>query len=577
MSKIDLTTMVENELVEDGSSVWRLKNHDRFGYSDGAGSEKYLRRVFANAADLSTRSAELEAQIKDWPSEYHLTPKRAQLLSGFTFDRSLRVLEVGCGCGAITRHLGENFDQVVSIEGNINRARLARQRTRDLDSVSVICAPFQEIRFSEKFDVIFCIGVFEYSAAFIEGEDPYEAALEYFSSMLSPDGLVVIAIENQFGLKYFCSAREDHLGTVFEGLEGYHRNPKKVRTFGKVELEKMLRKHFSEIEFYYPYPDYKVPDCVVSSEFLASGRAGELVSQMRSRDYCGWTRPLWDEAATVLELARNGMLDFFSNSFLVFAGKSSRKRFSFDQLAILFSSGRRPAYTTRSRVVTAEHGGLHVEKRRLKPDAPSDQAMVLVDTSSPWVDVVSLLTLVTLRSLGRQASIREIFAPARVWSEMLLAESSQEQGVRWLDGAHVDSIWSNAYVIDGVCRIIDREWIWHERIPLSVLVIRAIYDFLSRTELSVAQSDALRSRSGKGTIRKIAEALGITLDEDDFSKFVRLESEIQWIASGKARKWTELYLRWFLADRPTRRFARKTNDGLGRLFARVSARISNLV
>ena len=39
-----------------------------------------------------------ESHIKDWPSEYHLSSKRAQLLSGFEFDRKARVLEVGAGC-----------------------------------------------------------------------------------------------------------------------------------------------------------------------------------------------------------------------------------------------------------------------------------------------------------------------------------------------------------------------------------------------------------------------------------------------------------------------------------------------
>src|SRR3546814_4502158 len=122
--------------------------------------------------------------------------------------RSMRVLEVGCGCGAITRHLAENFDHVVSVEGSIERAKLARLRTRDLDTVSIICGPFQEIEFVQKFDAIFCIGVFEYPAAFIAGEDPYRAALDYFSKMLTDDGILIIAIENQFGLKYFGS--EEH-------------------------------------------------------------------------------------------------------------------------------------------------------------------------------------------------------------------------------------------------------------------------------------------------------------------------------------------------------------------------------
>lgn len=101
-------SIVENRLIADAAGVWQLENHREFGYSDGLESERYLQRVFDAAQDLGTRSAELEQHIKDWPSEYHLTTKRAQLLAGFSFDRSLRVLEVGCGCGAITRHLGEN-------------------------------------------------------------------------------------------------------------------------------------------------------------------------------------------------------------------------------------------------------------------------------------------------------------------------------------------------------------------------------------------------------------------------------------------------------------------------------------
>jgi hypothetical protein len=86
-------SIVENELVQDESSVWTLKDHRDFAYSEGAESERYLERVLRTAADLGSTSSELESHIKDWSSEYHLTTKRAQLLSGFEFDRSLRVLK----------------------------------------------------------------------------------------------------------------------------------------------------------------------------------------------------------------------------------------------------------------------------------------------------------------------------------------------------------------------------------------------------------------------------------------------------------------------------------------------------
>ena len=107
-------SIVTNDLVQDASSVWVMKGHEKFGYSDGEEAERYLENAFQKSRDLGTQSRELESYIKDWPSEYHLTSKRAQLLAGFSFDRKKRVLEVGCGCGAITRYLGETFDEVVS-------------------------------------------------------------------------------------------------------------------------------------------------------------------------------------------------------------------------------------------------------------------------------------------------------------------------------------------------------------------------------------------------------------------------------------------------------------------------------
>jgi hypothetical protein len=244
------------------------------------------------------------------------------------------------------------------VEGSIARARLARLRTRDLPNVSIICAPFQSIRFSGRFDLIICVGVYEYSASFVDGADPYDTVLSYFSDMLKPDGMVLVAIENQFGLKYFSSSREDHLATMFEGIEGYHAHPGKVRTFGRQELEANLRRHFSTVRFYYPYPDYKIPDCVIGEDLLKDGRAGELVSQMRSSDYGGELTPQFDESLATLEFARNGALPFFANSFLAMAGKRELHGVKFEQQAVIFSNQRKEKFSTRTRVVGEAGGAL---------------------------------------------------------------------------------------------------------------------------------------------------------------------------------------------------------------------------
>lgn len=571
---MDIQSVIGNQLEKDVASVWRLKNHSDFSYSDGTNSERYLRDILKGANDLSSRSHELAACIKDWPSEYHLTPKRSQLLSGFSFDRSLSVLEVGCGCGAITRYLGENFDQVVAVEGSINRARLAGERTRDLASVSIVCAPFHRIQFLRKFDVIFCIGVLEYSASYIDGDDPYDSALRMFSDMLTPDGVLVVAIENQFGLKYFGGVREDHLGTRFEGLEGYRRNPGKVRTFGKSELDRRLRKYFSTASFYYPFPDYKIPDCVMSSEFLVSGMAGELVSRMGARDYAGHTSLMWDEMAVILELDQNNMLDALSNSFLVVAGRGALNGVSFDQLAILFSSGRKPIYATQTRILRRATGGVCVEKRKINPSAVNESDLLrLSDTNDEWIRSHSLLTQVTLRSLDRKSSLDEIFDPCRKWIEYLLQTSELIDGVMWIDGAHVDSIWGNAYIDGGECKIIDREWSWNAKIRTNVLVIRAIYDFLCRTEIGSPRAESLSTQRGTTIIRNIAGTLGVHLATDDFAEFIRLESEISLIVSGARKSSQAFYLRWFLMHRPTRRLFRRVRTLAIHLVSQLKQRL----
>ena len=100
---------LSNKLIREDCGIWRLRDHSSFAYSDGSHAEHYLQSVFERDIDLSSSSPDLKQYIKDWPSEYHLSNKRAQLLAGFDFDPALKVLEVGCGCGAITRHLAENI------------------------------------------------------------------------------------------------------------------------------------------------------------------------------------------------------------------------------------------------------------------------------------------------------------------------------------------------------------------------------------------------------------------------------------------------------------------------------------
>ena len=555
---------IGNPLIREDSGIWRLSDHSSFAYSDGTHTERYLQSVFERDIDLSSGSSDLGKYIKDWPSEYHLSNKRAQLLSGFDFDPSLKVLEVGCGCGAITRHLAENFNDVVSIEGSPVRARLAQMRTRDCDNVDIVCAPFQDLEFSEKFDLIICVGVLEYSASFVDEDDPYQHVVKYFSELLKPDGRAVVAIENQFGLKYFSSSREDHLKLMFEGIEGYPMFADKVRTFGRVELERLLSAHFANIEFYYPYPDYKIPDAVLSEEMLLSGCAGELVAGFASRDYYGPMPQLFDELLATLELARNELLPTFSHSFVVIAGKAPPEKPAFGQLGVMYSSGRLAEYRMQTRFLR-NGDAIQVEKKPQYPDMAQHTSLAAHPVAGPWVEGYSLHTRILLKCLARKSNLADTFEVLGPWVDKLRAvrDEAALAGAS-LPGNYVDCIWKNSFPVNSDITFIDQEWEWKEKLTLEVLFIRSMFFFLLETQHIKKLPRYLRVSNTRKLIRRVAGLFDLTLSNRDFASFCRQEAEFQARVYGKHPARERVLIRWFLGHRWSLRAAKSLQTVLQR-------------
>lgn len=131
--------------------------------------------------------------------------------------------------------------------------------------------------------------------------------------LLKPNGKLIIAIENKFGLKYWAGAREDHTGRLFDSLENYN-NVNFVRTFSDFELKSMLNNSgFELIEFYYPFPDYKFPFQIFSDSNLP--RKGELRDLIHNYDRDRVN--LFNESVVYENLLESNQFRFFSNSYLI--------------------------------------------------------------------------------------------------------------------------------------------------------------------------------------------------------------------------------------------------------------------
>ena len=254
-----------------------------------------------------------------WPVFYHITPIRKNILKWYPFKENCDILEVGAGMGAITGVLCENAKSVTAVELSKQRASAIEARCKNRDNLEIIVGNFNDIKFEKKFDYITLIGVLEYASLYTNTENPYIDFLKYIKSLLKEDGKLLIAIENQFGMKYFSGAAEDHTGKKYDGIVGYE-NKKGIRTFGKIELKEILKQSgFEYTKFYYPMPDYKLPNIIYSDDYLPNEESiNNYIPYLSDEN----ANVMFDEKEAYKDIIKNNKFEFFANSFFVETSKT---------------------------------------------------------------------------------------------------------------------------------------------------------------------------------------------------------------------------------------------------------------
>lgn len=266
--------------------------------------------------DMARRGLSYEqavAENSSWPVIYHFSPVRKNLLDWYPFPNNCSVLEIGAGCGAVTGVLCEKAGNVVAVELTKRRAEILANRHKEATNLEVIVGNLGDIKFEKKFDVVTLIGVLEYAGSFYPSQNPHHDFLAQAKSLLNEGGELIVAIENQFGLKYWAGAAEDHTGKRFDGIMGYSLESV-AQTFGREELHDLITAAgFEDVQFFYPHPDYKLPVQVFSDDWLPS--ADQLESLFLS--YEPDPVRFFHEKPAYEGIIKNGMYPFFANSFLV--------------------------------------------------------------------------------------------------------------------------------------------------------------------------------------------------------------------------------------------------------------------
>ncbi|MBR4412184.1 MAG: methyltransferase domain-containing protein [Lachnospiraceae bacterium] len=319
-------------------------------YSEGEIEDKLLK--VAEEKDPKDFRKIIE-DSESWSYLYHLSKERENIVSWLPISKSDKVLDVGAGPGAIAGELCKLALSVDCIDLSLKRSKINASRNKECSNLSIKVGNFTDIEpdLDNDYDWIMLIGVFEYAISYIGSETPFEDFLKILKKHLKKDGRIVIAIENRLGLKYFAGSKEDHTCEFFDGIENY-KTDSHVRTFTKKGLEKIFKKvNITNYHFYYPYPDYKLPNAIYSDKRLPS--CGELKDNIRNFDQDRLM--LFDETKAFDGIIDDGMFDEFSNSFEVILGPDVNVSYA------KYSMDRDDAYCIKTKIFE-ENGVKKVEK-----------------------------------------------------------------------------------------------------------------------------------------------------------------------------------------------------------------------
>ncbi len=286
-------------------------------YSDGDAIENYLLELFKRNPSLEELIDILDTSVS-WPIKYHLSPDRHNLLSWYNFKKKESLLEIGGGCGALTGLFLDKGLNVTTVELSKRRANIIKERFKNKENLEVLDGNIYDKELKGEYDYVTLIGVLEYSGKYGKGNNPYLEMIKESKSFLKKGGILIIAIENRFGLKYWRGAPEDHTNILFDSLEGYP-NYQGIRTFGKKEMKDLLTEggfKKDNISFYYPLPDYKFCYEIFSDEYLPSENHS-VSNIVYPSPHPTENEILFDEALVSKGLQKNNLFGELANSFLL--------------------------------------------------------------------------------------------------------------------------------------------------------------------------------------------------------------------------------------------------------------------
>lgn len=258
-------------------------------------------------------SRQILKQDHRWQVMLQLSPLRKNIVRPMLIQKTSRVLELGAGMGAVTAALAPICGQIDCVEESLLQSRANGHRNRDYGNLRIYVGKLREFQPKGLYDVLIVLGGLEKAPDYFPGSDPFREMLSRCRKMLRPGGLAYIAVNNRLGARYFAGCREEHENRFFAGMAGKGDNAS-PHPFSKSELTELATScGFEVLFFYYPLPDYKLPQMIYSDSYLPKN---DLSFPYRT-NYDMDRLVCFEEVALLRSLGATAEFGMLANSFLL--------------------------------------------------------------------------------------------------------------------------------------------------------------------------------------------------------------------------------------------------------------------
>ncbi len=449
-----------------------------------AEEEMQVQKYFSDFNNNFITQTKDDLPLKDFKL---VTEINTNILNWYEFEEQAEILDLNPNFGEAIREVLKRVKKITAISNQRIKANSMQKNYLRSTNLEVLVGYFEDVELDKKFDYVTIIGV--------KDAQEFEKKINYAKSHLKPNGKILVAFDNKFGMKYWTGIKQD-IPNQYDTLTG------KIDKLTIDEAETILKQNSLFHKRYYPLPDYRLTNVIFSDDYLPD--AESIMSRdlicFEDDEYCEFSPRL--AYIELLKENENYFKLFADSYFLEIGFEEIQNEIRYAN----FEMYRKPQYNIKTIMKkdfvykTANHeiAQSHIETIRknieilkehhiktldsynnqqiiskyAKDGIPLDQYLVNIFQEQGKEATIDFMQKFKNEIIGQFSIIAK---PATtIFDKYKITPKQNINHFHFIKDGLIDLRGQNCFVIDGEFYLYDQEW-YEENVPIEYLMYRFIF------------------------------------------------------------------------------------------------------